>query len=268
MKTPLRTAIYPTWILVIPLLSFPQFSFAATEELNPAVSGNVKLQSGNFVLEENPFVLETHLLRSSNIDNSAFLEFSLDSLSSSVVITSVTLDLDVTEIPASGVDFPVVPVFGYAGNGVAELDDSNHSTTQLGVTDPITSIGFISIDLDAAFITGLLGNATHLGVLLRGDEYGFLASFDNIIDTPVLNVTFVGSPGDFDQDGDVDGRDFLIWQRGGSPTPLSPEDLMDWELNYGTEPPIVSVAVPEPTALGLALVALLGAWTRRSPAIC
>jgi len=26
-------------------------------------------------------------------------------------------------------------------------------------------------------------------------------------------------PGDFDEDGDVDGGDFLLWQRGGSPSP-------------------------------------------------
>ena len=41
-------------------------------------------------------------------------------------------------------------------------------------------------------------------------------------------------PGDFDFDGDVDGHDFLKWQRGESPNPLSQSDLADWEANYGT----------------------------------
>ena len=36
-----------------------------------------------------------------------------------------------------------------------------------------------------------------------------------------------------DGDGDVDGRDFLIWQRGGSPAPISTGDLADWQSNYG-----------------------------------
>jgi hypothetical protein len=31
-----------------------------------------------------------------------------------------------------------------------------------------------------------------------------------------------GTPGDYNGDGDVDGRDFLIWQRGGSPAPARP----------------------------------------------
>lgn len=38
--------------------------------------------------------------------------------------------------------------------------------------------------------------------------------------------------GDFDNDGDVDGRDFLVWQRGGSPNPLSSGDLADWQAGY------------------------------------
>lgn len=43
--------------------------------------------------------------------------------------------------------------------------------------------------------------------------------------------------GNFDGDalpaGDVDGHDFLQWQRGNSPTPLSAADLATWKDNYG-----------------------------------
>jgi len=38
---------------------------------------------------------------------------------------------------------------------------------------------------------------------------------------------------DFDQDGQVDGNDFLLWQRGGTPDPFNPADLATWEANYG-----------------------------------
>ena len=41
-----------------------------------------------------------------------------------------------------------------------------------------------------------------------------------------------GLAGDFDHDGDVDGRDFLVWQRGGSPSPMSGGDLTIWRQNY------------------------------------
>jgi hypothetical protein len=57
-------------------------------------------------------------------------------------------------------------------------------------------------------------------------------------------VTEVGIPGDFDGDGDVDGRDFLAWQRN-----PAVGDLADWQANYGTNSQnSSSTAVPEPTA--------------------
>ena len=33
---------------------------------------------------------------------------------------------------------------------------------------------------------------------------------------------------------DVDGRDFLVWQRGSSPAPASIGNLADWQANYGS----------------------------------
>jgi len=39
--------------------------------------------------------------------------------------------------------------------------------------------------------------------------------------------------GDFNFDRDADGVDFLKWQWGESPSPLSQSDLADWEANYG-----------------------------------
>jgi spore coat protein CotH len=67
-------------------------------------------------------------------------------------------------------------------------------------------------------------------------------------------------PGDFDVDGDVDGRDFLVWQRN-----PSVGGLADWQTNYGTESLAAnSTAVPEPGSLILfcALFALMPAPLR------
>ncbi len=46
--------------------------------------------------------------------------------------------------------------------------------------------------------------------------------------------------GDFDGDGVVSGRDFLAWQRGNSPNPLSSTDLANWQANFGSSSPIVA----------------------------
>jgi hypothetical protein len=78
-----------------------------------------------------------------------------------------------------------------------------------------------------------------------------------------------GTPGDFDVDGDVDGADFLRWQRGGSPNPLSAGDLATWKANFGASATVAASAavgaVPEPSALFSAMVALcgLGVWRSR-----
>jgi hypothetical protein len=63
--------------------------------------------------------------------------------------------------------------------------------------------------------------------------------------------------GDFDEDGDVDGRDFLEWQRGNSPNPLSASDLSDWQTNYGFGTLAATTAVPEPSCLALLLLGLV-----------
>jgi hypothetical protein len=62
-------------------------------------------------------------------------------------------------------------------------------------------------------------------------------------------------PGDFDQNGTVDGVDLLIWQRGGSPNPLDAADFAAWEGNFGGTAAVVA-AVPEPSAALLALLAV------------
>jgi hypothetical protein len=221
----------------------------------------VQLTGGSFVLEEAPFSLFTQQLLSSNVDARFVLEFSLASLSSDTAITSATLELDVNNFTNSGGVFPVVPVFGYAGDGVVEVDDAAHNSIQIGISDSITQLGLISIDLDVGYIAGLVGNATHFGLLLMGDANGFQAGFDNFIDTPVLKLT-VGTAGDFDGDGDVDGDDFLLWQRN-----PAVGDLADWETNYGTNPLVASIAtVPETATFGLALLSVLGMLAKRSPA--
>lgn len=72
---------------------------------------------------------------------------------------------------------------------------------------------------------------------------------------------------DFNGDGSVDGRDFLVWQRGGSPNSWSKTDLALWQGQYGSGALAAAVTVPEPGGVGLVWV-LVGtlAWRlRRMP---
>lgn len=75
-----------------------------------------------------------------------------------------------------------------------------------------------------------------------------------------------GLPGDFDLDGDVDGTDFILWQRGDSPNGGSPADLTAWQSAYNGGALSASNAVPEPSSailLGLSALGLsIGARRR------
>ncbi len=67
-----------------------------------------------------------------------------------------------------------------------------------------------------------------------------------------------GLSGDFDNDGDVDGQDFLVWQ--GNPSLGS---LSDWQNNYGAGNLSAVSSVPEPTSLALVALGLSLAVGRR-----
>lgn len=78
----------------------------------------------------------------------------------------------------------------------------------------------------------------------------------------------VSLPGDFNGDGFVTAEDFLAWQRGESPDPLSSADLTEWQNIYAPDPPsnppLSGIMVPEPSTLLLALVmAVPAVWYRR-----
>jgi hypothetical protein len=72
--------------------------------------------------------------------------------------------------------------------------------------------------------------------------------------------------GDFNYDGAVDGSDFLVWQRGGSPNPVSATDLASWRANYGTDINASSAltATPEPVTSGSAVIAASAALVFRT----
>jgi hypothetical protein len=108
-----------------------------------------------------------------------------------------------------------------------------------GVTDPRKIGG--GVNSAATVYTGaipLSGTVTVKARLLSTS-----GAWSGLVETS-FNVQ--GLTGDFDGDGDVDGRDFLAWQRGESAAPLSSTDLTDWQGNYGE---VASVIASEMSSL-------------------
>ncbi len=108
------------------------------------------------------------------------------------------------------------------------------------------------------------------------DRPGFLASQHNNPFQQYAAKLTLGN-GDFDGDDDVDGRDFLVWQRnfGGSVTPdqdangdgiADGKDLAIWQSLYGQTwagTLSANVTVPEPSGVTLLLLATFGLIHRR-----
>ena len=98
----------------------------------------------------------------------------------------------------------------------------------------------------------------------NNDEFGHDAGNVVTIDNVALTFTPpVLLDGDFNGDGAVDGQDFVIWQRGESPTFMSQQDLDAWRNNFTPAAAGAAGAVPEPAGALLAAAALAGAVVRR-----
>ena len=115
---------------------------------------------------------------------------------------------------------------------------------------------------------------------------GSFDDFDWIIDNFTVEVIGSNEPGgddaDFDGDGDVDGRDFLTWQRGlgltGQPNKSTGDangngtvdaaDLAVWRAQFGDEPGIGGIPEPASGLLAtMALIAVMAGRQRRRPRI-
>jgi hypothetical protein len=136
------------------------------------------------------------------------------------------------------------------------------------VTGTAQLLGDLSISLASGFVPqssqtfSILGAGTLVGqfanvadgsrIAIANGGGSFAIDYDYANGRVLLSNYLAGMAGDFDGDGDVDGRDFLVWQRN-----PSVGDLADWQMNYGVNSlNATSTAVPEPAAWLLASLAI------------
>jgi len=108
---------------------------------------------------------------------------------------------------------PIIGIGGDLGSGVEEVRAATFDLTG-------NTMSYLSIDIRTP------------------DTFIFLSEF------VVEGTIVVGTPGDFDFDSDVDGNDFLVWQRD-----TTVGSLTDWQSQFGTGVGTTQVgtAVPEPS---------------------
>ncbi len=167
--------------------------------------------------------------------------------------TTFTFDLDLTEL---GVEQYVQQALAEGALGF--MLSSLHATTQQGGS--------------GAYPQWFLRESVTGPIPLPGGE------------APTLEIEYTigaSSPaGDFDRDGDIDGGDFLFWQRdfGNTVSPIGDgadgngdgmvdgADLLVWKEHFGAGgTSSIALAVPEPTSLILLLTTLPWIVRRRNP---
>jgi len=160
--------------------------------------------------------------------------------------------------------------------GDLTLSDTNTLYIELGGTtagveyDRVEVDGFAMLEgtLDVSLINGFtpaLGN--NFGFLMASGGFDTSFSSLNLPDLSAQGLDWQLNPsgatlflevvaaldGDFDGDGDIDGADFLTWQRN-----PSVGNLADWQAGYGSatgSSSASSTAVPEPSSMLLAAFA-------------
>ncbi len=149
----------------------------------------------------------------------------------------------VINFPPTAVDDSVTTEKGIAvstGNLLANDTDPN----------PGDTLSIQSVTLPSHGTIFDTGNGTFAYLPHNGytgsDSFTYVVSDGIETDTGTVNIT-VASPGDFDSDGDVDGADFLSWQRGLGTTHVA-DDLTDWQDDYGASATVAAAVTAESTA--------------------
>jgi hypothetical protein len=161
-------------------------------------------------------------------------------------------------------------------------------------TDNVEGVGYAGVDSEVVWFVSPNNDATEpnpfdpFTSLRFGSPSGIANPVEAVVDNILLQTVTptVGVGADFDADNDVDGGDFLIWQRqlgtfgqlgdvgrngfvdGADLTNSNVNNVNDWTSQFGGAPipftpPPPAGAVPEPASAALVAVALFGAVAAR-----
>ena len=165
----------------------------------------------------------------------------------------------------------------YIQSAGATLEIDLASTTEFDVLDvsgALTAGGTLDVDLVGGFDPNdgdqfeILNFASASGSFafdLPTLSGGLSWDTSSLLSTGILEVV-ASVDADFNNDGIVNGLDFLVWQRGDSPQGGSSDELLAWQDQYGNPSPTTPTSsVPEPTSVVLLAIGLaLGLANRRN----
>jgi hypothetical protein len=201
-----------------------------------------------------------------------------------------TDELEVYRINSGAWTEAAVTWSNWVGGTIGD-EDITFLGTMTGTPNLLTKDGithFSDADMVALVQEWIDGTQDNHGILLKwptsnptdGDSYA--SREHTTLDPPRLIIDFIDNlSADFDRDTDVDGGDFLAWQRGfGTPSAVKADgdangdssvtgtDLGLWASQYGTPLPLAGLAagsatVPEPASVGLVVVGIIMSLAQR-----
>ncbi|MBL9161478.1 MAG: PEP-CTERM sorting domain-containing protein [Planctomycetaceae bacterium] len=256
---PLPSAVIPTKMATV-LLGF------ATSDMHRGADGKWYLtqfranrpnETALFVLSaDGTTVLYNSLDASRTLVNDPLLE--LDILQN-IQGVAVSVDQKWIAMMLNNSDVAVVPLIDgipdLANRKVINTAEPNVNSGRDITFDAAGNIHYVSSG-QGVYRVIAPGGHTKATTSWNGTEFVF--GVETITTTP-------GLAGDFNSDNVVDGADFLVWQRGGSPNPLSTGDLDLWKAHFGDVGSATGSvgAVPEPSSLIVSLLAMAGFATFR-----
>ncbi len=170
-------------------------------------------------------------------------------------ITLTRVDGDVFDLTAFTAE--LLANTGGAGGSIEIMPSLNGED---GFNDPLyfNATGYYGQSFSYDESPSYLGSTA---LLKDFDAYKIGLYVDFALTALTLQGAAVGPAGDFDNDADVDGADFLKWQRGESPNGAGASDLADWTANFGAFVPFLATSkgVPEPSTLVLFSLAAVAA---------
>ncbi len=233
------------------------------EENNSIVAGGIVsdrsedngLDAGSTILDAYPLAFETGPTSGQEI---SFIEADLDGSSMDVDMFEFSIPVEATllahvfseRLDLGSAEFdPVLELVDASGNTLLSVDDIGWDddvyNDLVSPEDDDEDPFLLNLPLDPGtyFLRVLPATTDVTDTPNPGDNYWLITALQ--LAEPMFD------PADFDTDGDIDGNDYLVWQRDPSVGSLS-----DWRENYGTPAPLAesTAAVPAPATCLQAMI--------------
>jgi hypothetical protein len=242
-------------------------------------TGQVSVRTGSMLTGDGSLSGTVAMLNGATISPSASSGFPIGSLTVGILNMNAgsVFKVEFNDALPVTLQRDVLTVTGFATlGGILELENLN-ATNLPEPTDAYTILTTGTGDLNGSFAN--VANGERLGAIDGSGSFVVNYGADSPFDPNHVVLSDFLAAGDFDGDGDVDGSDFLTWQRTFG-APASPpgsgadgdgdgtvdgDDLAMWADNFGDPGPATASQSPAPEPASCVIMLAFATCLRRAP---